>query len=178
MSEKRFLNFVFIEGLLLTVLALCVLILPKLTSISFGVMLSSTFITYGLYKVITSLINKNYVANILWSIFIGVFVLTIGILLLMVPKISLIWLIALTGIFFLLETISSVAFIAQVHSVFNSISCKKFAALILFIIGLVIILGLPIMSFWAVAVLSGVALLVKGMAKMTLALANKNNYNI
>ena len=178
MSEKRFLNFVFIEGLLLTILGLCVLVLPKLTTMSFGVMLSSAFIAYGLYKIITSLINKNYVSNILWSIFIGAFILTIGILLLMVPKISLLWLVALTGVFFLLESISSVAFIAQVHSMFNSIGCKKFAAFLLFVIGLVIILGLPVMSFWAVAVQSGVALLVKGMAKMTLALANKNNYNI
>ena len=56
MSEKRFLNFIFIEGILLTVLGLCVIILPKLTSVTFGVMLSSVFIAYGLYKIITSFI--------------------------------------------------------------------------------------------------------------------------
>ena len=44
--------------------------------------------------------------------------------------------------------------------------------------GLIIVLGLPSMSFWLVAVLSGVAFVVKGMSKMTLALANKNNYNL
>ena len=41
MSEKRFLNFIFLEGILLTALGLCVLILPKLTSLTFGVMLSA-----------------------------------------------------------------------------------------------------------------------------------------
>ena len=55
MSEKRLLNFIFIEGALLTLLGLCVLILPKLTSISFGVMLSVAFIVYGFYKIIISL---------------------------------------------------------------------------------------------------------------------------
>lgn len=178
MSEKRFLNFIFIEGLLLTILALCVLILPKLTSMTFGVMLSSAFITYGLYKTIVSLINKKYVSNIIWSVFLGIFVLTIGILLLMVPKISLLWLVALTGVYFILESISSAAFVAQVRSMFNFIGCKAFAAMVLFLIGLLIILGLPVMSFWAVATLSGVALLIKGMAKITLSLANRNNYNI
>ena len=81
MSEKRLLNFIFIEGLLLTILGLCVLILPKLTSLTFGVMLSSAFITYGLYKIIMSIINKNYISNIVWSDILGAFILTLGILL-------------------------------------------------------------------------------------------------
>lgn len=178
MSEKRFLNFVFIEGLLLTVLGLCTLILPKLTNITFGVMLSSTFITYGLYKIITSIINKVYASNVIWSVFIGAFILTMGILLLLVPKISLLWLIALIGVFFLLESISSTVFVAQVRNMFNFIGCKWFAALVMFLIGLTIIIGLPIMSFWVVAILSGIAILIKGMAKMSLSLANRNNYNI
>ena len=46
----------------------------------------------------------------------------------------------------------------------------------LFLLGLIIILGLPVMSFWIVELLSGIAMLVKGLAKMTIALANKNNY--
>jgi len=176
MSEKRLLNFIFIEGLLLTILALCVLILPKLTSVTFGVMLSSSFITYGLYKVITSIINKNYLSNVIWSVFLGGFILTIGILLLFVPKISLLWLVALIGVYFLLESISSVVFMSKMRSMFNFIGCKGFAAMILFLVGLIIILGLPVMSFWVVAILCGVALLIKGMSKMTLSIANRNNY--
>ena len=175
MSEKRLLNFIFIEGLLLTILGLCILIIPKLTSLTFGVMLSAAFITYGLYKIITSFINKNYLSNIIWCIFMGAYILTIGILLLLVPKISLLWLIALIGIFFILESISSAAFMAKVRSMFNFIGCKGFAAMVMFLMGLIIILGLPVMSFWVVALLSGIALLIKGLAKTTLSLANKNN---
>lgn len=178
MSEKRFLNFIFIEGILLTALGLCILILPKLTSLTFGVMLSSAFIAYGIYKIITSFMNRNYITNILWSIFLGIYILTIGILLLMVPKISLLWLIALIGVYFLLESVSSVAFISKMGSVFNSIRCKCFAAFMMFLIGLIIILGLPVMSFWVIALLCGLALLIKGMAKTTLALSNRNNYNL
>ena len=178
MSEKRFLGFIFIESLILVVLGLCILILPKLTSLSFGVMLAGAFIAYGIYKIITSFINKNYLSNIIWCIFMGVYILTIGILLLLVPKISLLWLIALIGVFFLLESVSSVAFMSKVRSMFNFIGCKGFAAMVLFLMGLIIILGLPVMSFWVVALLSGIAILIKGLAKITLALANKNNYNI
>ena len=178
MSEKRFLTFIFIEGLMLTILALCILILPKLTSLTFGVILSSTFIAYGLYKIITSIINRTYVSNVIWSVFLGAFILAIGILLLMVPRISLLWLIALIGVYFILESISSIAFLSRIRSMFNFTGCKGFAALILFLVGLAIIIGLPIMSFWAVAILCGIALLIKGMSKMTLSLINRNNYNI
>ena len=178
MSEKRFLNFIFIEGLMLTILALCTLILPKLTSLTFGIMLSSTFIAYGIYKIITSLVNRTFVTNIIWSVFLGAYILTIGILLLMVPKISLLWLIALIGVYFILESISSITFMSRIHSMFNFTGCKGFAAIILFLSGLAIILGLPIMSFWAVVMIAGIALLIKGVSKMTLALVNKNNYNI
>lgn len=178
MSEKRFLNFIFLEGILLTTLGLCVLILPKLTSITFGVMLSVAFITYGIYKLITSFINRNYVLNILWNIFLAVFITTVGILLLFVPKISLLWLIALIGVYFLLESISSSAFMSQIRNKFNSWGCKFFSTAVLFLVGLIIVVGLPIMSFWLVALLSGIALLVKGMTKNTIYLANRNNCNM
>ena len=178
MSEKKFLNFMFIEGILLTVLGLCILILPKLTSLTFGVMLSSAFIAYGLYKIITAFINKNIATCMIWKIFLGIYLTTIGILLLFVPKISLLWLVALTGVYFILESISSTAFMAQIRNVFNFWGCKYFTSIVLFLIGLIIIVGLPIISFWGVCILSGIGFLIKGMTKKTLYLINKNNYNI
>ena len=177
MSEKRFLNFIFIEGILLTVLGLCVIILPKLTSVTFGVMLSSVFIAYGLYKIITSFINRSYINSIIWNIFLGAFITTIGILLLFVPKISLLWLIALTGVYFLLESISATTFVAQIRNILNSWGCKYFVALILLLIGLIITIGVPVIAFWVVATLSGIGFLLKGMSKITLYLTNRKNYN-
>jgi len=177
MSEKRFLTFMFIEGLLLTILGLCILILPKLTSLTFGVMLSVAFITYGAYKTIMSIINRSYWHNILFEIFLGIFLTVIGILLLLVPKINLLWLIALTGVYFLLQSVATSAFIAQIRNSFNFSGCKMLSAVILFLAGLIIILGLPGIALWVVAVLSGIAFLVKGMSKITFNFANKNSYN-
>ena len=178
MSEKRFLSFIFIEGIILTVLGLCVLILPKLTSLSFGVMLSSAFMAYGLYKIIISIINRNFASNVIWNVFLGAFILTIGILLLLVPKINLLWLIALTGVYFLLESISSTAFISQIRNTFNNWGCKYFTSIVLFLIGLIIVVGVPVIAFWVVAILCGLGFLIKGMSKIVLFLTNKNNYNI
>lgn len=177
MSERKFLNFIFIEGLLLMILGLCVLILPKLTSLTFGVMLSSAFIVYGIYKIITAFAIRGYATNILWCIFLGIYVTTIGVLLLLVPKISLLWLIALIGVYFILESISSTVFMSHIRQILNYMGCKYLSAIALFVIGLIIVLGLPAMSFWAVALLSGIAMLIKGMSKMVLSFANRNNYN-
>lgn len=178
MSEKRFLSFIFIEGIILTILGLCILILPKLTSLTFGVMLSSAFIAYGLYKIIISFINKNFASNVIWNVFLGAYILTIGILILLVPKINLLWLVALTGIYFLLESISSTAFIAQIRNLLNNWGCKYFTAFMLFLIGLIIVISVPVIAFWVVAILCGIGFLIKGMSKIVLFLTNKNNYNI
>lgn len=178
MSEKRFLGCMFIEGIILMVLGLCVLILPKLTYLSFGVMLSSAFITYGIYKLVSIFMNKGYAINILWSVFLALFLTTIGILFLFVPKVSLLWLIALTGVYFLLESISTTAFIAKIRTMFNYWGSKMLSVIITFLVGLIIVIGVPVIAFWAVATLSGIAMVVKGMSKMSLVLANRNNYHI
>ena len=73
---------------------------------------------------------------------------------------------------------ASTVFIAQIRSIFNFWGYKFINSIILFLIGFIIVLGLPVMSFWVVAILSGLAFLVKGMTKMTLSLANRNTYNI
>jgi uncharacterized membrane protein HdeD (DUF308 family) len=106
----------------------------------------------------------------------GFWITVIGVLLLFVPKINLLWLIALLGIYFILESISTVAFTAQIKNMYNFWGCKMFAAGILFLIGVLIILGLPVMSFWSVVTVSGLGFLVKGVSKLVVYIVNKNNY--
>ena len=105
MFEKRLLNCIMIEGIALIVLSLCVLILPKLTTLSYGVMLACAFIAYGIYKIINAFVNKNSVIGMIFCILMGIFLTTIGILILFVPNVNLLWLIALTGVYFILESI-------------------------------------------------------------------------
>ena len=175
MSEKRFLTCILIEGIVLMVLGLCVLILPKITELSFGVMLSASFISYGIYKIIHSVMNRNYSKHFWLTTVLGAFLLTIGTLLLLVPKISLLWLIALTGVYFIFESISTTAFVSQVRNMYGFWGCKFFSAIILMLIGLLIVIGIPATSFWLVAMLCGLGLLVKGISKITFYNANIAN---
>lgn len=178
MINKRLLNCIMLEGIMLIILSLCVLILPKLTTISYGVMLSGAFITYGIYKIVHSILNRDYGINIVFCILMGIFLTTIGILILFVPVINLFWLIALIGVYFIMESISSTVYALKLRDVYHFWGCKIVSAIVLFFAGLAIVLGIPVMSFWMVTVLSGIGLLVKGMAKLTLSLSNSCNYKV
>lgn len=177
MSEKKFLNCILTEGFILVVLALCILILPKLTSITFGVMLSGAFIAYGIYKIVHVFVNKNYGVNIFYRLFTGIWLTVIGILLLFVPKISLAWLIALTGVYFILDGIGTTALVSKVKNLYTFSGGKLLAAAFLFLAGTLIILGIPLMSFVMVSILCGLAFLVKGISKIVFSFVNKNNFN-
>ena len=76
MTEKRFLCCIMTEGIMLLILGLCVLILPRLTELSYGVMLAGAFITYGVFKIINSIMNKTYGFGIIYGILMGMFLLT------------------------------------------------------------------------------------------------------
>jgi uncharacterized membrane protein HdeD (DUF308 family) len=172
MSEKRLLNCIMIEGIMLIILSLCLLILPKLTTLSYGVMLSCTFITYGIYKIIYSIISKDSGLKMALCIAIGLFLSVIGTLILFVPKVNLLWIIALIGVYLILESISSIVYALKLRNVYHFWGCKIISAIILFIAAILIILGLPVISFFMVSVLCGIALLVKGMSKLTLSISN------
>ena len=60
MTEKKFLKFVLIEGIVLTILGISMLMLPKISSLTFGVMICIGFIIYGFYKTINAFLTKNY----------------------------------------------------------------------------------------------------------------------
>ena len=69
MSESRFLKFVLIESILLLILGLSMLILPKITMISFGFMMCLSFVVYGGYKLISALMtrffSRHYILDII-----------------------------------------------------------------------------------------------------------------
>ena len=174
MSEKNFLSCIFVDGLLITLLGLGIIIIPKLTDFSSGIVLSIAFIAYGIYKIIKTILSRSAETAIGLNIIIGIFVTLIGLLLLFVPNINILWLIALIGIYFILESISIISFVSQIKNVYNFWGYKMFTAIFLFLIGLIIILGLPMISFWLVTLLSGIGYVLKGYAKISLYLMNKN----
>lgn len=177
MTEKRFLNFVLIEGILLSVLGVGMLMLPKVTSLTFGLMICIGLIVYGIYKVAHAIVTRKYERHFVLNIIIGVVLAALGIVLLSLPGMNLLIITSIIGIYFLAESISNTAFAIQSRKNMYMWWVMLLAAIMQFILGLIIILGLPFSSLWVVGMLLGINFLVTGMGLISFWISNKYVYN-
>ena len=173
MTEKKFLNLVLLEGIILSILGIIMLIIPKITTLSLGITLSLALIIYGFYKAINAFISRNYVKHYLLDIFIGILVSAIGLVLFFSPMFNLILLTSLIGICFLLESISTGAFAIQNKKTLYYWWANIPVAILQFILGLIIILGLPTTAIWIIGVLIGINFLITGMVMISASIATK-----
>ena len=173
MTEKRFLSFVLIEGILLSVLGLGMLVLPKITTISFGLMLCLTFIVYGGYKVINAILTRNYSRHFVLNIVTGLLLFLTGVFLFMAPMFNLLLITSAIGVYFILESISSIAFAVQNKNTLYFWWLAILVGVMQFLLGLIIILGLPSTALWVVGVLAGINFLVAGVVLISMYLSTK-----
>jgi uncharacterized membrane protein HdeD (DUF308 family) len=85
---------------------------------------------------------------------------------------------ALIGIYFLLESISSMSFAIQTRKALYFWWINLIVAIFQFLIGLIIILGLPTTAFWIVGMFIGINFLFAGMTLLSMFISNKYIYNI
>ncbi len=173
MTEKRFLSFVLIEGILLSVLGLGMLMLPKITTISFGLMLCLTFIVYGGYKVINAILTKNYSRHFVLNVVSGLLLFLTGVFLFMAPMFNLLLITSAIGVYFILESISSTAFAVQNKNTLYFWWLAILVGVMQFLLGLIIILGLPSTALWVVGILAGINFLIAGVVLISMYISTK-----
>ncbi len=173
MTEKRFLSFVLIEGILLSVLGLGMLMLPKITTISFGLMLCLTFIVYGGYKVINAILTKNYSRHFVLNVVSGLLLFLTGVFLFMAPMFNLLLITSAIGVYFILESISSIAFAVQNKNTLYFWWLAILVGVMQFLLGLIIILGLPSTALWVVGILAGINFLIAGVVLISMYISTK-----
>ena len=173
MTEKKFLSFVLIEGILLSVLGLGMLVLPKITTISFGLMLCLMFIVYGGYKVINAILTRNYSRHFVLNIVTGLLLFLTGVFLFMAPMFNLLLITSAIGVYFILESISSIAFAVQNKNTLYFWWLAILVGVMQFLLGLIIILGLPSTALWVVGVLAGINFLIAGVVLISMYISTK-----
>jgi len=178
MTEKRFLGFVLTEGILLTALGIVMLMIPKVTTATFGIILSISFIVYGGYKILNAIMTRNYTRHFVYNMFLGLLLIATGILLLNAPYLSLVLLTSFIAVYFILESISTWAFAVQNRKILNFWWAGIPVAIMQFILGLIILLGLPQTALWVVGILAGVNFLITGVVMIGTYLATKYSYSI
>lgn len=176
MTEKRFLGFVLTEGILLTVLGIVMLMIPKITTATFGLILSIVFLVYGAFKVVNSIISRNYTRHFVYNFLLGLFLIATGVLLLNAPYLSLVLLTSFIAVYFILESISTWAFAVQNRKILNFWWAGIPVSILQFFLGLIILLGLPQTALWVVGVFAGVNFLITGTVMISTYLATKYSY--
>lgn len=177
MTEKKFLSFILTEGILLAVLGLGMLMLPKITTITFGMMLCLGFIIYGVYKTINAFMMRNYIRHFVLNMFLGILLAAAGVLLFMAPMFNLVLITSIIGVYFLIESISSTAFAIQNRKTLYLWWANIAVSVMQFLLGLIIIIGLPSTALWVVGVLAGINFLIAGMTMISMFIATKYVYN-
>lgn len=172
--EKKFLNFALTEGVVLTVLGLCMLALPKISTLAMGVMVSIAFFIYGIYKFINSVLTRKYRDDFWLNIALSFLLITLGILMFLQPVFNLVFITSLIGIYFILESISSLLFSIQYKNLFSFWWTIFIMSILQLALGLIILVALPSSAFWVIGILVGVEFLIAGMSLMSLFISNKN----
>lgn len=177
MTEKKFLGFVLTEGILLTVLGIVMLMIPKVTTATFGLVLSVVLMVYGAFKVLNSIISRNYTRHFVYNLFLGLILIAIGVLLLNAPYLSLLLITSFIAVYFILESISTWAFSVQNRKILNFWWAGIPVSIFQFLLGLIILLGLPQTALWVVGVFVGINFLITGCVIISTYLATKYSYS-
>lgn len=177
MTEKRFLSFVLMEGVLLMMLGIAMLLLPKLTTITFGLLLCLSFVIYGGYKAINAFLTRNYSRHFVLNMFIGLLLLAIGVVLFAAPVFSLMLITSIIGVYFLIESISSTAFAVQNKKTLYFWWADLLVGILQFLLGLIILIALPSTALWVVGILVGINFLIAGMVMISMYISTKYIYS-
>ncbi len=173
MSESRFLSGVLTEGILLLVLGLGMLILPKVTMLSFGFMMCLSFIIYGGYMVINAIITRNFSRHFLLNIIVGIILFLSGVMLFLVSVLDAMVITGLFGVYFILKSLSSSAFSIQTRKTLNFWWMCMFLAILELMFGIAVIVLLPTAALWLTGVLAGMDFIFSGMVYMNMYISTK-----
>ena len=177
MSEKRFLNYVLVEGVLLAILGILMLMLPKITTITLGALLCIALMIYGGYKTINAFLTRNYLRHYIFNMVLGILLFALGIILFISPAFNLILITGIIGIYFLMESIASTAFGLQNRKTLYFWWADLLVGILQFLLGLIILIALPSTALWVVGILVGINFLIAGMVMISMYISTKYIYS-
>ena len=173
MSESRFLSCVITESVLLLILGLSMLILPKITILSFGLMMCLSFIIYGGYKVINALITKNFSRHFILDIIVGLILFASGVMLFAAPFMDIMVITGLSGVYFILKSVSSSAFSVQTRKTLNFWWMCLFLAILELFFGIAVIFLIHSAALLLIGVMAGMDFILSGMVYMNMYISTK-----
>lgn len=176
MLGKSFVSYINTDAILQFVLGVCILVLSKITPISFGTILCIAFFIYGGYRAINAFILREYLYCYILDIILGITLVITGLILYMFQLFDISVLIAVFGLYFLLDSISSAAFTFQSKKIIYLWRLNCLSVIMQFLSGFVILLMLPTTALWFIGFLFGINFLISGFIKIIECLSVKFLY--
>ncbi len=164
MTEKRLLSFIITEGVLAVILGLCLLILPKMTMLTFGFILSITFIIYGGYRIISSVLTRNYSMYFMLNFFAGVILLLSGGILFFAPVVDVMLISSALGVYFILTSLSVSAFGIRGSGIIEGQKLLFILSSFEIIWSLIVITTLSSSALWLAGIIAGFDFIFSGIA--------------
>ena len=149
------------------------LILPKFTSITIGVLFCISIFVYGIYKIVSAINTRNFSKHYPLNLVLGILLAILGLVLFFKPMINFWIILSFLGLNFILESISTTAFAIQTRKLLYLWWVNLFVALFQLLTGILFILTIPTGSFWIIGIFVGLNFLFAGIVLINMFISNK-----
>lgn len=167
-NYSKCISFFVAEGIIFTILGLLMLFMPMITSYAASLIISILLFIGGLYKIINSIINRNFMSKPVLSIIIGILMVSAGIILTIHPMINMFLLTIILAAYFILEGINSLNFAIHNRNLLTYWWLAAVVSLIQFMLAAIILASLPFSALITVGLLLSIDFIFSGLTLLSL----------
>lgn len=162
-SIKRFYNSFLVEGLFLLIVGALLMILPAVSTLAVGFIISVGLILVGIHKLINSIIRRDEIDKSWLSMLIALLLIVTGIYLTVKPFISLLLLTMGVALYFILEGINAITLSIKTRKILKYWWIGILTGLLQFALAFIIIFGLPTTALITLGILIGINMIFTGI---------------
>ena len=172
-TTDKILNLVLLEGIILTALGICSILLPNLLSFTTSAILNIIITIFGIYKILNTIIIRKEIKNPYLSAIIGLLISFVGIYLFFHPIFNLLLITIMIALYFILESINSIYLTFENRKIIKYWWTGFFMAAVQLILGIFILISLPFSSLWLLGTLLGISFLINGILTIVMFTSTK-----
>ena len=161
---KKHHNFFLTEGIFALVIGILMLVLPAVSSIAIGVIVSVGLILVGIHKLISAIVRRKETGKAWIQMLIAVILIGTGIYMTMNPMFNLLVLTIGIALYLIFEGISSMSIAIEERRILKYWWMGIVAAIVQFFLAFLIIYMLPAAAILTIGILVGINLIFTGIS--------------
>ncbi len=164
------------EGIILVLLGLLAIILPPIATVAFTIIIGWIFLVSGIVGLITTFWAR-YSPGFWWSLISAIIGIAAGVVLLLWPISGAVSLTLVLIAFFVIEGVVTIMFaLDHKRELSGRWGWMLVSGIVDFVLGAMILAGLPSTAIWAIGLLVGINMVFGGTALIAMALHARNAF--